>query len=366
MAVALYPHMTQPIANRALFEAVRIDAPARLHLGFFDLNGDLGRRFGSVGLTLDGFATEIEVRPAKALTVEGTSSVRVLGCVASLMGKLGLTSGLSVRVIRAIPEHAGLGSGTQLALALGAGLSRLYGLDLDTRTLATLTRRGMRSGIGIGAFDSGGFLVDGGRGAAGGPPPVIVQQDFPSDWRILLIFDRRGPGIHGQQEVAAFDTLPKFPAATAGELCRLVLMQALPALAERDCVTFGRAISRLQRVVGDYFAPAQSGRYASEDVAAVLNWLDAQQVPGFGQSSWGPTGFALLASPQAAAQLLHDVRRRFADRPDLHFEVVSARNSGSRIDVSTEALPRHGLQAVPSRPQTALSAITGASTGSGA
>jgi hypothetical protein len=98
----------------------------------------------------------------------------------------------------------------------------------------------------------------------------------------------------------------------------------------------------------------------------VLNWLDAQQVPGFGQSSWGPTGFALLASPQAAAQLLHDVRRRFADRPDLHFEVVSARNSGSRIDVSTEALPRHGLQAVPSRPQTALSAITGASTGSGA
>lgn len=357
--------MTQPILNRALFEAVRIEAPARLHLGFFDLNGDLGRRFGSVGLTLDDFATEIEVRPAKALTVEGASSVRVLGCVASLMDKLGLAPGLSVRVIRAIPDHVGLGSGTQLALALGTGLSRLYGLGLDTRALATLTRRGMRSGIGIGAFDSGGFLVDGGRGDAGGPPPVIMQRDFPTDWRILLIFDRRGPGIHGQQEVSAFDTLPVFPAATAGELCRLLLMQAMPALAEHDCATFGQAISRLQRVVGDYFAPAQAGRYASEDVAAVLNWLDAQQVPGFGQSSWGPTGFALLDSPQSAAQLLRDVRRRFTNRPDLQFEVVSARNSGSRIDTSTEVLPRRGLQAVPTRPHTALSTETGASTGSG-
>ncbi|TJV01967.1 MAG: GHMP kinase, partial [Mesorhizobium sp.] len=32
--------------------SVTIQVPARLHLGFLDLNGDTGRRFGSVGLPL--------------------------------------------------------------------------------------------------------------------------------------------------------------------------------------------------------------------------------------------------------------------------------------------------------------------------
>ena len=34
-------------------DLVRVSVPARLHVGFVDLNGGLGRRFGSLGIALD-------------------------------------------------------------------------------------------------------------------------------------------------------------------------------------------------------------------------------------------------------------------------------------------------------------------------
>jgi beta-RFAP synthase len=316
------------------FESVQVKAPARLHLGFLDLNGNLGRRFGGLGLTLEGIATELEITQAGTLQVEGPASARVRarGYAASLIEALDLPPGVAIRIKRAIPDHIGLGSGTQLSLAVASGLLALYGIDMDLRKLAGLLMRGTRSGIGIGAFESGGFLVDGGSGSGDLPPPVIMQGNFPDDWRVLLIFDRHGPGIHGKEELSAFAELPEFPAGQAAELCRRVLMQALPALAEQDYARFGRAIGHVQQVVGDYFSPAQSGRFASPEVARVLAWLEAQEIYGIGQSSWGPTGFAILDSEAGAARLLQSARQHFSDRPMLHFELVRARNCGGRID----------------------------------
>ncbi|MGH8511817.1 MAG: hypothetical protein ACREU8_10690, partial [Gammaproteobacteria bacterium] len=40
---------------------VTVTAPARLHLGFIDMSGDLGRRFGGLGLTLSGIQTRLSV-----------------------------------------------------------------------------------------------------------------------------------------------------------------------------------------------------------------------------------------------------------------------------------------------------------------
>jgi len=340
--VALEPVMNCKDFKEAAFESVRVEAPARLHLGFLDLNGNLGRRFGSLGLAIEEIVTEVEISAAATLQVEGPAGARgrVLSCAASLIEQLGLPQGAAIRIKRVIPDHVGLGSGTQLSLAVAAAMSTLYGLDLETRQMAGLLKRGMRSGIGIGAFDTGGFLVDGGRGERDDPPPVIMQSDFPEAWRLLLIFDRRGPGIHGAQELAAFKALPPFPAQHAADLCRLVLMQVLPALAEGDCRRFGQGIGRLQEVVGDHFAPAQSGRFASPEVAEVLAWLKAQEISGIGQSSWGPTGFAILDSEAGARQLLHAMQFRYADRPNLSFALTRARNHGSRIQTRKKPASR--------------------------
>src|SRR5215470_4890441 len=147
---------------------VTVTAPARLHLGFVDLNGGLGRRFGSLGIALAAPSTRIVARRHDGLAADGPEADRVLAHLRRLAGRLDLGGGVRVTVEQAMPAHAGLGSGTQLALAVGAALSRLCGLGLDVEAVARLLGRGGRSGIGIASFAEGGVVLDGGRGAGHG------------------------------------------------------------------------------------------------------------------------------------------------------------------------------------------------------
>jgi len=329
------------IEARPVNGAVTVTAPARLHLGFFDLNGDLGRRFGSLGITLDRPATRVTTVPAARPEVAGPSASRA-GSFARQAGELfGVAGHCGLTVERAIPEHSGLGSGTQMALATGLAVSRLYGMDIEPRTIAGLLDRGQRSGIGIGAFEQGGVLLDGGNASGDAPPPILARFEFPEAWRVILIFDRSFAGVHGPDEAEAFRRLPPFPAERAAHLCRVVLMRALPAIAEGDIDTFGTAVAELQRAVGDHFAPVQGGRYASTDVAEVLTWLESQQVTGVGQSSWGPTGFALVRTEREARALIEAAKRRWAGRGGLDFMLCRGNNTGGRIEIG-EPGGRHG------------------------
>ncbi len=312
--------------------------PARLHLGLLDLNGGLGRRYGSLGLTLEGPGTRLTAWPAEGISAEGPDAARAQAYAETMAAEIGGFAGLHIEIEAAVPAHNGLGSGTQMALAVGTAVCRLAGRDLAPRAIADLLDRGARSGIGLGAFAQGGVLLDGGRAAADEPPPILSRLPFPEDWRVLLIYDLMRGGLHGADELEAFRRLPEFPAERAAHLCRLMLMSALPALAERDLATFGAGVSELQRVTGDHFAAAQGGRFASPDVAEVLAWLEAEGVAGFGQSSWGPTGFALLASEDEARRLLGAARARWAERSGLAFELCAGRNEGAEIEEAAPAL----------------------------
>lgn len=319
------------IITPSVMKRTIVTAPARLHMGFLDLHGGLGRSFGSIGLTISGVATMVAVESAERLTVQGEEAKRVEKIARLLLAHHGETGGLRLTVTEAIPAHVGLGSGTQLALAVGTALARHFQWNLDSRGIARITERGARSGIGIGAFDSGGFLVDGGRIGRVEAPRIVARLPFPSMWRVMLIFDQRSHGIHGDHELAAFEELPEFPAGTSAELCRLTLMQALPALLDRDMAGFGHAIGALQKLVGDYFAPAQGGRFASAAVTEVLEWLEKEGIAGVGQSSWGPTGFAVFASETQAHNLLRAAQARWGESSHLSFTLVSGLNHGGEI-----------------------------------
>ncbi len=305
---------------------------ARLHMGFLDLNGGLGRRFGSIGVGLDAPQTEIVASAADEFTAEGVGAERALSVARKLAQALGMQAGMHMQLNAAIPEHAGLGSGTQMSLAVGTLYSRLYDLNLSTRDIAAYTSRGARSGIGLGTFDSGGVVIDAGRGKHTVIPPVIARVDFPADWQILLIFDYAKQGVHGTQEQTAFRALPDMPADVTADLCRRILMQALPALLEQDLAGFAQAITELQHKTGDHFAAAQGGRYASADVTEVLAWLQQQGLLGLGQSSWGPTSFALIADKEQADYYLQKVQAQFADKKNLKFMLCQGRNQGAIID----------------------------------
>ena len=311
---------------------VTVTAPARLHLGFVDLNGGLGRRFGSLGIALAAPTTRIVARRHDGFAADGLEADRVLAHLRRLAGRFDLGGGVRITVEQAMPAHAGLGSGTQLALAVGAALSRLCELGLDAEAIARLLGRGGRSSIGIAGFATGGVILDGGRGSADRPPPVVSRLPFPTAWRILLIFDQRRSGLSGLAEREAFDRLPGIPPELAGRLCRLMLMTALPALAEADLHRFAAAVAELQRATGDHFAPLQGGRFASPLVADVLAWLESQGLRGVGQSSWGPTGFAIVGSAAEADALATQATARRPAASGLAFMVTGGRNRGGEID----------------------------------
>jgi beta-ribofuranosylaminobenzene 5'-phosphate synthase len=318
--------------------SVKVEASARLHLGFLDLNGGTGRRFGSLGLAIDRPVTSLTIERAPATKVEGPEHERLAAHLSALRKRLGLKSFYSVTIHEAIPAHVGLGSGTQLALAIAAALRRLEDLPPDTMGDALFLQRGLRSGIGAALFSMGGLVVDAGHGAGKTMPPIVARLDFPEDWRIILVMDAEMKGVHGAREREAFATLPQFPAAAAADICRRVLMQALPALVERDLAQFGDAVSRIQAVLGNYFAPTQGGaRYTSPSVASAMALLEQHGAKGIGQSSWGPTGFAFVASDDEAQRLVRLVQKDGAARENSAqanpiMLICKAINHGARIE----------------------------------
>ncbi len=310
---------------------VTVIAPARLHMGFFDLSGSLGRQFGSVGVGLNEIVTRLTLSEAEALTVTGSCAERAKSCAIKLCQALGVSDHVSIVVEAAIPEHVGLGSGTQMSLAVGAALSAYYDLDLDVREIAYMTGRGARSGIGIGVFEQGGVVVDGGRGEATKTPPLLSRMEMPDDWRFILVFDRRGKGLYGQQELSAFDELPAFPIEQAQRLCHLLLMQGLPALSETDLNGFGDVISQIQQTVGDHFAAAQGGVFTSLDVARAITFMAERGAVAIGQTSWGPTGFCAVENIDMARQLIEELNQSDIDNSNLQIEVVSGRNAPAEV-----------------------------------
>ena len=311
--------------------AILVTVPARLHLGFLDLNGGLGRQFGGIGLAISNFKTSLVIRSARQTDVSGPENERVRQYLHTMERSLGHHDAHAVNVLEAVPAHAGLGSGTQLALAVASGIRRLHNLPLEMEKDALRLGRGTRSGIGIGLFHRGGLVVDGGRGGQSRVAPIVSHLPFPEHWRIIVVLDPCRGGVHGHDEASAFTALVPMPEIDAAQICRLVLMKALPGLAEQDIVSFGDAIEQLQILLGNYFAAAQGGgRFTSPAVGSVLSALRAAGAHGIGQSSWGPTGFAFASSAKEAERLAQLATKHPAGK-GLDIQVCSGLNRGAEI-----------------------------------
>jgi hypothetical protein len=88
---------------------VVVFAPARLHLGFLDLDGGLGRRFGGLGLTIDGFGTRLRMAPASAPAASGPGAARALRYLDQAAAALDLPQGVRITIdegSRSMPASA--------------------------------------------------------------------------------------------------------------------------------------------------------------------------------------------------------------------------------------------------------------------
>ncbi|HJZ90759.1 MAG TPA: hypothetical protein VKE40_07780 [Gemmataceae bacterium] len=302
----------------------RVVAPSRLHFGLLGLpaesrerwpgvDGAPGlpiRHFGGVGLMVERPGLAVTVEGAPAWSASGPLAPRALEfarqAVESLPARERRPFHISMET--APEEHTGLGVGTQLGLAVAKAIAVECGhADWPAAELAVRIGRGERSAIGVHGFERGGLIVEGGKLPGETISPLVGRYDLPASWSVLVFTPDAASEWHGGRERLAFARLGHLGPAP-GEtdaLCRLVLTGMLPALASADSQGFGEAVYEFNARVGDAFAPAQGGRYASPAVAACVARLRALGVTGVGQSSWGPTVFALIRREEAEAILKH-------------------------------------------------------------
>jgi beta-RFAP synthase len=246
---------------------------------------------------------------ADRLTVNGEDAARAHSFAQQFLDHHGIRSGADVQVHRSLPSHAGLGSGTQLALAIARALAEIHEIETDPRALARAMGRAQRSAIGTWTFAHGGLVVEGGRRAGRDDcGPLIAQLPFPESWRCVVVVPDGPPGMSGADEADAFARLRKPSRHDVEHVSHLVLMVLLPALADADLESFGRALSEIQEMTGRWFASAQGGTFASEPVRALVKQLAEWGAAGVGQSSWGPAVYGIVDGDDAAAQVVVQVK----------------------------------------------------------
>ncbi len=311
--------------------AVRVEAPARLHLGMLAVAGDGARRFGGLGVSVAGPAAVIEARPADELSAEGADAKRALAFARRCHEALGLAGGAHLRVVEAIPPHVGLGSGTKLALAVAQAMTTLHGRTVDAPGLAQAVGRAARSAVGTWTFALGGLVVEGGvRRGEERPAPLLARYAMPEQWRVVLVVPSAEPGLSGVAEEEAFGRLVP-SAERSATIAQLVLTSLLPALVERDLEEFGAALTQVQELVGDAFAAVQGGRFhprAGTLVEALLHHGAA----GAGQSSWGPAVYGIAGSEADARELARHMEDVVGGAGSV--EVVAFDNRGARVELS--------------------------------
>ena len=298
---------TFPYNNFQDKRRVVVETPSRIHMTLTDLAGDRGRVDGGVGVTLDDPCIVVEAERGEELTVRGENADRARAAAKAVMDRFDL-GGAEITVRHSYKQHVGLGGGTQLAMAVGKALCELYGMPASAREIASAVGRGGTSGIGVAAFDRGGFIVDGGHSFGPGkekedyrpssastgvaPPPVIMRAEVPRDWWFLLAVPNIPKGAHGTHEADVFETFCPVPREEVSELCREILVRMVPSVLTGEIEGFGKAINRIQelgfkRVEVELQHPL---------VRRLMEVMREAGAVGAGLSSFGPTVYAVADS----------------------------------------------------------------------
>ena len=287
-------------------EHVVLKTPSRLHFGLVDMNGEIGRIDGGIGLALESPHTTIEVTKADRVLVKCESEPEIIdrlrNAIKNVCAHFNLP-GAHVNVLERPLPHVGLGSATQTFVGAAQGICKLYGIEATSPELAYLVERGGTSGIGVAAIQAGGFVIDGGHSfrrdenskhgytpssASSGmkPPPILVRHDFP-DWDILVVVPL-GEGASGLREITLFKVVCPVPLEQVQRMCHIILMKMLPAVLEKDIEAFDGAMLDFQKLGFKIFEL----RAQTQLLHDCLQFLKDNGGHGVGMSSWGPSIYA--------------------------------------------------------------------------
>ena len=343
-------------------QGVRVRTGARLHFGLLAVGDIPGRKYGGLGMMIDQPGYDLVCRrraddsvdPVPDQAARNSQSSTAPATADEIVAPPALHERLrhilqtyrantptefcpppvSLTITQEIPQHVGLGAGTQLALAVAQSLAVLLHdpVQHDVRLLAQRVGRGQRSAIGLHGFQQGGLLIEGGKCHPDDISPLLVRTPFPESWRLLLIRPTHDHGLSGCAEVEGFRRLAPMPRELTAALCRLILLDFLPALVETDFATASAALYDFGHLVGQYFLPVQGGVFAHAGIAQLAEKLRAEGITGLAQSSWGPTLCVLCESATAAEGLQNFVHHHTPAAPFLA-QITHARNTGAHFDI---------------------------------
>ena len=285
---------------------VVVETGSRIHLGFIDLSGDLGRIYGSIGIYLERPGFKAVIQESDEIVVEGEERDWIKDIVRRIVDELAL-KGLWVKILSAIPRHVGLGSGTQTILGIASAASKLYGLNLRMEELAYRFGRGKRSGAGVWLFKHGGLIVDCGKDDRTQIPPLLTRIHVPDKLRVILASPRdASKGFDEEVEDRLFENVKADPRLSE-RASRIVLMKLLPSLIVGDLKSFGEAVTELDRINGSFFEEIQSGTYRRDCEIIVEKMLEAGAL-GAGQSSWGPIVYGFADSHELVEDIMESLK----------------------------------------------------------
>lgn len=294
-------------------ERVKVETPCRLHFALIDLNGELGRVDGGAGVALEKPNTKIIVETIDEINAHeiiGTSEERKKQIERVLSSFKGF---FRVEVKKEIPAHIGFGSTTQLLLAVARACEELNGGKRSVRELAELVGRGGTSGIGVKAFESGGFIVDAGHSFGKGrekesflpssasrapPPEIIFCSELPREWLFACVIPEQKEKIHGRREVDIFQKHCPIARSEVEKTRGIVFLKMVPSVVEKDAASFGESLNLLQgcgfkKIEWEYQASGTREAHARLKQACF----------GAGLSSFGPLVFGLTDKNKIARRM---------------------------------------------------------------
>ena len=317
----------------------RVAVGGRLHFGFNNLSLSHSRLYGALGVALA--EPQVSVMATPSSTIEAPPELADLTeTVCELLG----VDGVSLSAETTLPAHVGLGSGTQQALAVTTAVANAHDNHVDLRAIAPVLGRGGRSGVGVAAFEQGGFILDGGHPTARFTtdrptdgswtvPPVTARHPIPDEWRFLLVVPDTEPGRSGDLEDESIRAaIERAEPALANRISGLITRRVLPAIAAGSVDRFGSAVAEIGRLNGAWYTDEQGGVYRPPVGELVESLASNPAIYGAGQSSWGPTVYGItdVAHSDAAREAGHDALA--AADIDGEVRVVAGRNTGARVD----------------------------------
>lgn len=332
-----------------------VQSPARLHFGLTEICPGQPMLFGGCGMTIEAPSMQLSFETLSSQsshryrwqidrnspwnkridTVLACAHQAIFGTIEPPLDAQSEATPLGLLRVEKPPlAHAGLGSGTQLACCVATLVAAARrGLHIDSPLitansiwkeiasasdttmigkLAEATGRGARSYVGLASHLLGGFIVDHGSSIVSSSIRTFDRFCIPDSWYVVLARPNASTTISGALESHYFHRCA-VPNPALHWMIDLIAKEMIPAIQACDLPRFGEALHRYGRYGGELFRTVQGGVYRDTVVSELVEFIRSQGIMATGQTSWGPTVYAIVENQNEAIELDERLRNRFGE-----------------------------------------------------